>query len=42
MEDFPTAKLDDVGEFMRNSSAMEKFYEAFPFYDPNVIKAETQ
>ena len=42
MEDFLTARLDDVEEFMRNSGAMENFYESFPFYDPNVDDSETE
>ncbi len=34
MEDCLTARLDDVEEFMRKSGHMEKFYKAFPDYDP--------
>ena len=34
MGDYLTARLDDVEEFMRKDGYMEKFYEAFPDYDP--------
>lgn len=33
MEEFLTAKLDEVEDYMRKHGAMEKFYEAFPDYD---------
>ena len=35
MENFLTARLDDVEEYMRNTGYIEKFYEAFPNYDPD-------
>lgn len=40
MDDCLTARLDDVEEFMRKSGHMEKFYEAFPDYDPAEMTIE--
>lgn len=36
MKEFLTAPLDDVEEYMHKNGLMEKFYEAFPNYDPDV------
>lgn len=36
MEDSLTTRLDDVEEYMIKGGYMEKFYEAFPHYDPDV------